>query len=603
MDSQLSPRASLRDFLYILFKRKVQILLFFFATVCTVTIGTFLMQPTYEATAQILVTIGRENLYVPTVPNSGNNPVITLNREEQLNSEIEILKSPSLALEVVKALGPGTIYPNLGEQSKGALANQKPESATQASSAQEAVLKLAEDLEVEAVKKSNVIQVSYKNKDPQVAASVLNSLVSLFLDRHLAVFKNAESYTFFEEQSRILKDQLTGSEGRLEDFKKKHDLSSLAERRSLLLKEDSGLRTALNLTESEIVETRNRLAQLRLQLAKVPRTVPQSETVDHNPLITNSLQASLVELELKEKELHNKYTEQGRLVQNVKDEIAMVRKKLDTQEEQRYEKSSSVVNTTYQRLLGQLRAQRGTVPRTITLDEEVDHNPHLMNSLQARLVELELKEKELLNKYTEQSRLLQNVKGEIAMVNEELNTQEEERYGKSGSNVNTTYQRIEGELFKNEAELKALVAKQKTLNEQLALYQDQLDKLNRIEVDLNQLEQEVEADRQNFRLYLTEFEESRSTSAMDSKKIANASLLESAHAPLKPVSPKKLRNLMLGLLLGAFGGLGLAFFIEYLGDSLERPEQVENALKLPVLASIPEFKSLKDFIGPNGLIG
>ena len=206
-------------------------------------------------------------------------------------------------------------------------------------------------------------------------------------------------------------------------------------------------------------------------------------------------------------------------------------------------------------------------------------------------MELELKEKELVNKYTEQSRLLQNVKGEIAMVRRKLDTQEEKRYAKSGSDVNTTYQRIEGEVFKNEAELKALVAKQKTLKEQLAPYQDQLDKINRIEVDLNQLEQEVEVDRQNYRLHLTGFDESRSSNAMDSEKIANASLLESAHVPLKPVSPNKLRNLMLGLLLGAFGGLGLAFFMEYRDDSLERPEQVEKALKLPVLASIPKFKS------------
>jgi uncharacterized protein involved in exopolysaccharide biosynthesis len=114
MDIQLPVRSSLRDFLHVLFKRKVQILLFFFATVCTVTIGTFLMKPTYEATSQILVKIGRENLYVPTVPNSGNNPVINVNREEQLNSEIEILKSPSLATEVVKALGPGTLYRGIG---------------------------------------------------------------------------------------------------------------------------------------------------------------------------------------------------------------------------------------------------------------------------------------------------------------------------------------------------------------------------------------------------------------------------------------------------------------------------------------------------------
>ena len=68
MQNQPPSPSSLRDFLYILFKRKVQILLFFFGTVCVVTIGTFLMPPTYEATSQILVKVGRENLYVPTVP-------------------------------------------------------------------------------------------------------------------------------------------------------------------------------------------------------------------------------------------------------------------------------------------------------------------------------------------------------------------------------------------------------------------------------------------------------------------------------------------------------------------------------------------------------
>ncbi len=591
MDSPLHHRASLRYFLYILFKRKLLILIFFFGTICMVTIGTFLVQPTYKATSQIQLKIGGENQYVPTVPSRSNNPVMPLNHEKQLNSEIEILKSPSLALEVVKALGPRTIYPNLAEQPKDALSNQKPESATQTSPAQEAVLKLVNNLEVEVVKQSNVITVNYKNKDPQVAACVLNTLVGLFLDRQFVVYKNPETSASFEEQSRILKNQLTGSERRFEDFRKTHDLSSLAEQRNLLLEEHLKLHTDLDQTESQIVETRNRLEQLRLQLGKGPRMIPTNDGVHRHPDLINSLQERLAELELKEKELVNKYTERSRLLQNVKDEIAMVQKKLHTQEEKRYGKSSSGANTTYQRLLGQLRAQLGKAPRPIPTDEEVHRNPDLINSLQEQLVELELKEKELANKYTERSRLLQNVKGEIAMVRRKLDTREEKRNGRSVSEVNTTYRRIEDEVFKIEAELKVLVAKQKSLNEQLAPYNDRIDKINRIEVDLNQLEQEVEVKRQNYRLHLTKFDESRSSNAMDSVKIANASLLESAHATLEPISPNKLRNLMLGFLLGAFGGLGLAFLMEYLDDRMERPEQVENALKLPVLASIPKLKS------------
>ena len=48
---------------------------------------------------------------------------------------------------------------------------------------------------------------------------------------------------------------------------------------------------------------------------------------------------------------------------------------------------------------------------------------------------------------------------------------------------------------------------------------------------------------------------------------------------------------MLAIFLGGFGGLGLAFFGEYLDDSLEKPEDVEKSLQLPVLASIPELEA------------
>ena len=104
-------QSSFRDFLHVIFKRKNQILIFFAVTVLTVVIGTFVIRPVYEAKAQILVKIGRENLYIP--PNSTNSQVINSNRDNQVNSEIELLKSRSLAEKVIKILGPENIYKNM----------------------------------------------------------------------------------------------------------------------------------------------------------------------------------------------------------------------------------------------------------------------------------------------------------------------------------------------------------------------------------------------------------------------------------------------------------------------------------------------------------
>jgi len=214
----------------------------------------------------------------------------------------------------------------------------------------------------------------------------------------------------------------------------------------------------------------------------------------------------------------------------------------------------------------------------------------LINTLETRLVELELEEKELLSKYTEQNRLVQNVRGEIHIVQERLAEQESKRYEKSSSGLNVTYQRLKEELFRNEAELDALKGKKETQSAQLADYQRSLERLNRSELRLNQFQHGIDSARQNYKLYLTKFEEARISNAMDTEKIANVSVIEPAQPPLKPVSPKVLLNIVLGVLLGAFGAIGLAFFMEYLDDSLERTEDVEDYLKLPVLASIPELK-------------
>ncbi len=499
MDMPFQPRSSLRDFLNVLFKHKVKILLFFFATVCMVTVGTFMMKPTYEATSRILVKIGRENLYVPTVPNSNNNPVINFNHEEQLNSEIEILNSTSLAMAVVKALGPTTIYKGLNTEPRVSLASLVPrEKSARLSLADMAVLRLEKGLTIDAVKKSNVIEVSYKNQDPNVAARVTNTLVSLYLDRHLHAYKSPESYSFFEQQSRLLKGKLAAAEEALQRFKTENNLSSFEEELSILLNEQGSLRDSLNQTLSRRAETESRVDQLRLQMARTPKTIP--------------------------------------------------------------------------------------------LGEEVDQNPYVVSALQTRLVELQLKEKQLSAKYTDQNRLVRDVRGEIAMVRAKLAEQEKKQYGRSNSGVNATYQHLQEDLFRNEADLKALLAKEKTQQAQLAGYQNRLDAINGMKVQLNQLQQQVDVDRENYRLYLTRFEESRITNAMDQDKITNVSIIEPATPPLKPVSPKVLLNLALGIFLGAFGGLGLAFFTEYLDDSIEKPEQAETALGVPVLASVPQLK-------------
>ncbi len=65
-------------------------------------------------------------------------------------------------------------------------------------------------------------------------------------------------------------------------------------------------------------------------------------------------------------------------------------------------------------------------------------------------------------------------------------------------------------------------------------------------------------------------------------------IVEHAVPPGNPVSPNFLLNILLSLFVGVAGGVGLAFFIEYLDTSVKTVDDVERYLGLPVLGVIPQ---------------
>ena len=79
------------------------------------------------------------------------------------------------------------------------------------------------------------------------------------------------------------------------------------------------------------------------------------------------------------------------------------------------------------------------------------------------------------------------------------------------------------------------------------------------------------------------------------QKTGGAQLVEQAMLPEDPISPKPLRNSVLGLLLGLLLGMGLVFLLDQLDDDLKSKEDVEAASGgLPVLGLIPEVEHWKD---------
>lgn len=78
-----------------------------------------------------------------------------------------------------------------------------------------------------------------------------------------------------------------------------------------------------------------------------------------------------------------------------------------------------------------------------------------------------------------------------------------------------------------------------------------------------------------------------------------AAIWEYAEVSDSPARPRVMLNMILGVFVGLLMGVGLAFFVEYLDTSVKTMEDVENFLKVPVLAVVPKNIGLLMHEPPN----
>jgi capsular exopolysaccharide synthesis family protein len=111
--------------------------------------------------------------------------------------------------------------------------------------------------------------------------------------------------------------------------------------------------------------------------------------------------------------------------------------------------------------------------------------------------------------------------------------------------------------------------------------------LNSSAIEYNNLYVEVETKRQLLDGLLKRQNETEMTSRLQSERVSNIRVVDRALPPGGPFVPNHSKNAAMGLFLGLFAGVGLAFLLEYMDRSIRSIKQVEQYLKLPALGLIP----------------
>ncbi len=281
-----------------------------FAFVLLATMLFVVLSARYESHFMILLRRGRYDPVVssqPASPMDFTRPDIT---EEELNSEVELLRDADLLKQVVKLAG---------------IVSAKTPDSERPSEIEHAVRKLSRRLDVEALKKSNLIQVSYKDTSPERAARILAALSTLYVQKHTNLQRPPGEILFFDQQTAAYEKRLHQSEAELVHFTRARGVVSAALERDIALQKLGEADAAYRQIDQDRVETERRISSLREQLKSFPsRSVTLKRWAD-NPEVLEKMKTHLLELLLKRTELLSRFEPSYRLVQEVEQEIAETR--------------------------------------------------------------------------------------------------------------------------------------------------------------------------------------------------------------------------------------------------------------------------------------
>lgn len=279
--------------------------------------------------------------------------------EEDINSEVEILKSQDLLEKVVVSCS---------------LQSKKGDNQL---AVREATIKLGKDLRIEARRKSYIIAVTYSSTDPQLAARVLNTLGNLYLEKHVAVHRPNDAFGFFDRETERYRQRLEDAEKRLAEFNQSEEVVTAQSEKDSSIPKLAEFELSLRQTQAAIPRAEEHVRSLEALLNRTPaRVTTQLHTTDNGALL-QQLTSSLVALETQRTDLLTKYAPDDRMVQGVQTQIDQVRAAIDAQKKAPLREETTDQSATHEFLrqeLAKAKAELASLRALAASSQRVDQS-------------------------------------------------------------------------------------------------------------------------------------------------------------------------------------------------------------------------------------
>ncbi len=373
------PKLGLADMVLLLW-RAVWLMLAVFLPIFLIGLFVAMQMPkTYTATSRLLVSLGDEYVYRPSIgPDSAS---VAPGTESLIQSEIELLRSPVVAEDAVSHFPMGRIFPEIANACSEKLAISVGDSSSKVEYAckQMAVRAFRESFKVSAAPDIPVLTTEFRHKDPDLAAEVLNAAVGSYLKYRSDVFSKSNTGALTEQRKRFQADLKEADEA-LRQF--------LADNRfGNFEAEGETIRNLYQSASSDLLATQSRLRQAEGQLA-VQRTQIKGIPAQQDMYVDDSSQQALTDLKMEREEKLTRYNPDSKVIQEIDRRIAQVEEYLASKEN-----AEGVVrrgpNPLYQSVLASIQTLEAEVASLRSQESELQRQIADFERRQQTLTELQ----------------------------------------------------------------------------------------------------------------------------------------------------------------------------------------------------------------------
>jgi uncharacterized protein involved in exopolysaccharide biosynthesis len=225
-----------------------------------------------------------------------------------------------------------------------------------------------------------------------------------------------------------------------------------------------------------------------------------------------------------------------------------------------YRASGVQLDSTTQQIASEEAELAQTPERQIKESKTVQN--YALQQLKPQMLQLETQRAELLTRYQPGSERIRQIDAKLKAGHDILTREKESNIQETTTDVNPNWQALDADLTKARAQAASYKAAQTTEAAQVAALRGQLTTMTSDGVTIETMQRQVDSDKEAYLSYVRKGEEARASEALNQSRILNVSVVQAPTAPIEPVSPRIMLNLITGLLFALILAAAAAYWSE-----------------------------------------